>query len=101
MRAPSGDHSKAVTPDSLFVKGVASPPSGRIAKIWFLSSVRALVKPIHWLSGDHCTLPADLAPRVNWMGVPPLDGTSPQLRHIGVLLEVGFGDAVGNPASVR
>ena len=76
MRAPSADHSKPLTAVSLFVSCTASPPSGRIAKIWFLSPIRALVKPIHRLSGDHCAPPDDFGPRVNWTGAPPDVGTT-------------------------
>ncbi len=76
MRAPSADHSNPVTAVSLLVSCTASPPSGRIAKIWFLSPTRALVNPIHWLSGDHCALPDDFGPRVSCTGAPPAAGTT-------------------------
>ena len=100
MRAPSADHSKPLTAVSLLVSCTASPPSGRIAKIWFLSPTRALVKPIHWLSGDHCAPPDDFGPRVSWTGVAAGGWDRPELRDERVLLEVGLGDAVDDPLAV-
>ena len=41
MRRPSRDHSKPVTPSRTSVSCTASPPSGRMTKIWFLSPTRA------------------------------------------------------------
>jgi hypothetical protein len=62
---PSRDHAKRLTAVSAFVNWIASPPAGRIAKIWFLSPARELVNASHSPLGDHCALPADLSPRVS------------------------------------
>ena len=67
---PSGDQAKADTAVSAFVSGTASPPSGRMAKIWFLSPTRLERNASHCPSGDQRGLPEDFSPRVSWVVSP-------------------------------
>ena len=71
---PSGDQSKPPTPVSDLVNWTASPPSGRMAKSWDLSSTRDEVKAIQRPSGDQVGSDEDFLPRVSWMTSP--DATS-------------------------
>jgi len=61
---PSGDQAKLSTALSQSVRRCASPPSGRMTKIWFLP-LRALVKARRVPSGDQRGFEAPLSPRVN------------------------------------
>lgn len=65
MLLPSRDHAKFEIGLSDFVNCTASPPSGRIAKIWLRSAMRGLVKAIHLPSGDQRGFEAGLSPRVS------------------------------------
>src|SRR5437660_267035 len=62
---PSSDHAKLPIAVSDLVSCCASPPSGLIRKIWFLSSTRLLRKASHCPSGDQRGLVEDLSPRVS------------------------------------
>ena len=97
---PSGDHSKPPTPVSDLVSWTASPPSGRMAKIWDLSSTRLEVKAIQRPSGDQVGSDEDFLPRVSWIDPPDATSSEPDLRDVGVLLEIGLGDRVGDAGPV-
>src|SRR6188474_2368368 len=84
----SSDHAKLLMAVSDLVSCIASPPSGLITKIWFLSSMRLLVKASHSPFGDQRGLVDDLSPRVSCSGLccsPPVSTSQICVRNASCL----------------